>query len=61
MVVIPTSTHVELHYGFTPVDNAGRLLTLGGLLAAAVLGWRERDPLDSELAELLSDEPSPST
>src|SRR6202011_5810489 len=23
MVVVPTSTHVELHYGFTPVDNAG--------------------------------------
>jgi hypothetical protein len=38
MVVIPTSTHVELHYGFTPVDNVGRLLTLGGLVAAGLLG-----------------------
>jgi hypothetical protein len=36
MVVIPTSTHVELHYGFTPVDNAGRLLSIAGLLSA---GW----------------------
>ena len=46
MVVIPTSRHVSLHYGFTPVDNAGRLLTLGGL---AALGWlwfteRSREP-----------------
>jgi hypothetical protein len=39
MVVIPTSTHVSLHYGFTPVDNAGRLLTIAGLVGAAAL-WR---------------------
>ena len=39
MVVIPTSTHVSLHYGFTPVDNAGRLLTIAGLIGAAAL-WR---------------------
>jgi len=43
MVVIPTSTHVELHYGFTPVDNAGRLLSAGGLVAAGLLWWRERE------------------
>jgi hypothetical protein len=41
MVVIPTSTHVSLHYGFTPVDNAGRLLTVGGLVAAGWLSWHE--------------------
>jgi len=40
MVVVPTSHHVELHYGFTPVDNAGRLLTVGGLAAAAALAGR---------------------
>jgi hypothetical protein len=42
MVVIPTSTHVELHYGFTPVDNAGRLASVAGLAAIGVMWWRER-------------------
>ena len=42
MVVIPTSTHVSLHYGYTPVDNAGRLITLAGLGAAGLIWWRER-------------------
>jgi len=36
MVVIPTSTHVKLHYGFTPVDGLGYLLTLAGLALAIV-------------------------
>ena len=31
MVVVPTSTHVKLHYGYTPVDGLGYLLTLGGI------------------------------
>jgi len=34
MVVIPTSTHVKLHYGYTPVDALGYALTLGGLAIA---------------------------
>jgi hypothetical protein len=34
MVVIPTSTHVKLHYGFTPADGLGYLLTLGGIALA---------------------------
>jgi hypothetical protein len=34
MVVIPTSTHVKLHYGYTPVDALGYALTLGGLALA---------------------------
>ena len=34
MVVIPTSTHVRLHYGFTPVDGLGYVLTLGGIALA---------------------------
>jgi hypothetical protein len=42
MVVVPTSTHVELHYGYTPVDNAGRLATAGGLLVAFWWWRRER-------------------
>ncbi|GAC1539244.1 MAG: hypothetical protein NVS3B12_25280 [Acidimicrobiales bacterium] len=39
MVVIPTGHHVELHYGYTPVDNGGRLLTLVGIGGLFVL-WR---------------------
>jgi hypothetical protein len=39
MVVVPTSRHVSLHYGFTPVDDLGRFLSLGGLAAVVVL-WR---------------------
>src|SRR5215210_1811391 len=34
MVVIPTSNHVMLHYGTTPVDVFGWLLTLGGVVLA---------------------------
>jgi len=40
MVVIPTSTHVELHYGFTPAEGLGYLLTLGGI-ALAVFFFRQ--------------------
>ncbi|HEY2430678.1 MAG TPA: hypothetical protein VGI06_17210 [Acidimicrobiales bacterium] len=39
MVVVPTSTHVELHYGFTPVDNAGRLASVLGLGVVATWWW----------------------
>jgi hypothetical protein len=34
MVVIPTSTHVDLHYGFTPAEGLGYFLTLGGIALA---------------------------
>ena len=37
MVVIPTSNHVKLHYGTTPVDVLGWLLTLGGIAMLVVL------------------------
>jgi len=57
MVVVPTSTHVELHYGFTPVDNAGRLLSVGGLVAAGTLAWRERTGADPVPAEVPVPEP----
>jgi hypothetical protein len=40
MVVIPTSNHVKLHYGFTPAEGLGYLMTLGGI-ALAVLFFRQ--------------------
>jgi hypothetical protein len=41
MVVVPTGTHVELHYGRTGVDWAGILLTVFGLVGLAGLaGWK---------------------
>jgi hypothetical protein len=39
MVVVPTSNHVELHYGWTTVDFAGWGVTLAGL-AGLVWFWR---------------------
>ncbi|HEV8625778.1 MAG TPA: hypothetical protein VG034_15070 [Acidimicrobiia bacterium] len=41
MVVVPTGSHVELHYGRTGVDWAGIVLTAFGLVAlAALAGWK---------------------
>jgi hypothetical protein len=37
MVVIPTAKHVSLHYGWTPVDGLGWLVTLAGLAGVVVL------------------------
>jgi len=37
MVVIPTSKHVSLHYGYTPVDVGGWLLTFVGIGLAVVV------------------------
>jgi hypothetical protein len=37
MVVIPTSKHVSLHYGWTGVDAVGWVLTLAGLVAVVLL------------------------
>jgi hypothetical protein len=39
MVVVPTSKHVELSYGRTPIDWLGWLLTFAGIALALVL-WR---------------------
>jgi hypothetical protein len=44
MVVIPTSLHVSLHYGYTPVDGLGYLLTLGGV--ALAVGFVRSGPMD---------------
>ena len=40
MVVVPTSKHVSLHYGYTPVDALGYLLSLLGLAVAVLLARR---------------------
>jgi hypothetical protein len=37
MVVIPTSKHVRLKYGWTPVDDTGWALTLAGIASLIVL------------------------
>lgn len=39
MVVIPTSHHVRLHYGYTPIDELGIVLSLLGV-AGLVWFWR---------------------
>jgi hypothetical protein len=40
MVVVPTDTHVELHYGWTPVDLIAWLLTLLGIGGVVLLARR---------------------
>ncbi len=40
MVVVPTSDHVELHYGREPIEWAGYLLTLLGVALAVLLASR---------------------
>jgi hypothetical protein len=45
MVVVPTGTHVELHYGRTAVDWAGIIFTVFGLLALAGLASWKLTPL----------------
>lgn len=47
MVVIPTSTHVSMHYGYTGVDALGYVLTLIGI-GLAVLFVR-RGPVDLDV------------
>ncbi len=42
MVVIPTDTHVHMHFGTTPVDRAGWSMTLVGLAAVAGMALQER-------------------
>ena len=45
MVVVPTERHVSLHYGRTPVDWAGLLMTLFGLAGLAGLSKWQLSPL----------------
>ena len=51
MVVVPTSNHVELHYGYTGVDYLSWLLTIIGVIGLAFLfksrcGWSPVNCLD---------------
>jgi hypothetical protein len=59
MVVIPTSHHVSLHYGFTPVDGLGWAVTALGLVAVV---WMATHPLVSRGPRrgrrIMRDEPS---
>jgi hypothetical protein len=48
MVVVPTSNHVSLHYGETPVDIIGWLLTFLGIALAIVLWRRPPVPIAAE-------------
>jgi hypothetical protein len=40
MVVVPTSTHVRLHYGWTPIDIGGYLLAIVGVALVVLLARR---------------------
>ena len=46
MVVIPTSTHVSLHYGWTPVDGLGLVATALGVVGVVFLARRPAWPPD---------------
>jgi hypothetical protein len=53
MVVVPTSNHVELRYGYTPVDVGGWLLTFGGIAGVVLL--RRQGALDLDEPTALVD------
>jgi len=68
MVVVPTSRHVRLHYGFTPVDDFGMLLTLFGIAAVVVMARRrpldypvDDDPTEDAVVVAPQDDPSASS
>ena len=66
MVVVPTSTHVKLTYGYSGLDLGSYALTLAGI-ALLVFFWRRRqvdfsrDPVHAEVADgnTGTDEPTP--
>jgi hypothetical protein len=45
MVVVPTSRHVTLHYGYTGADRLGYALTLLGIVAVIALARRGPMPM----------------
>jgi hypothetical protein len=59
MVVVPTSTHVELHYGYSGVDKVGYLATFIGLVGI-VLFLRRRAPGYPSAAEVEASEAAES-
>jgi len=57
MVVIPTSRHVSLHYGYTGADRLGYALTLLGIVAIVTLvraGPMRMPPVDDDRGEQLT-------
>ena len=67
MVVVPTSTHVSMHYGYTPPDILGWLITLAGVGAVVMFVRRgpvdldpEPDETDAPVAERKRQEPVPA-
>jgi hypothetical protein len=57
MVVIPTSRHVSLHYGYTGADRLGYALTLLGIVAIVTLvraGPMHMPPVDDDGGEQLT-------
>jgi hypothetical protein len=59
MVVVPTSTHVELSYGRTGVDWLATLMTLAGLGCVALLLRADRRPFQVRTAVLDGPEDEP--
>jgi molybdenum cofactor synthesis domain-containing protein len=60
MVVIPTSKHVTIHYGYTPVDRTGWALTLLGILGVVVLTRRRTKNDDDDSDGVVSEAPAVS-
>lgn len=50
MVVVPTARHVELRYATTAGEELGWALTVVGLAAVVVLGWRDAVRRDHQAA-----------
>jgi hypothetical protein len=57
MVVVPTSTHVSLHYGYTSVDYLGWFISLLGLVGLVLLVRRGRLDLPPPRPWFPHDEP----
>ncbi|MGH9276502.1 MAG: hypothetical protein ACRD12_00100, partial [Acidimicrobiales bacterium] len=54
MVVTPTSNHVSMRFGYTPVDALAWMLTIAGIVTVVV--WFRRGPVDLDPGP--TDEPS---
>ncbi len=52
MAVVPTSSEVELSYGYTGVEYLAYLLTFAGLAGLALLSWAERRKSDFVFAAI---------
>jgi hypothetical protein len=57
MVVIPTSRHVSLHYGTTPVDYLGWFVTLLGLAGVVWMARRREVQLPAQGPAVVAEAP----